>query len=179
MTDGKVRWRGRRWAIAAAAVALSGLPACGSTPADQPTAVNGDPSRSIAAAGTEAQPIDACALLSVGEVTQVIGAMGDSGPRAGDSGDGGSSCVWENPETYHSITIDIGSAGTAVGGTLPAESPYGQTEPGSDGIRFAAGGIAEFALRDRACEVQVVTKVTDNSDRSTAVQLIGLVRDRA
>ncbi|MDG4809719.1 hypothetical protein O7634_23460 [Micromonospora sp. WMMD1120] len=179
MTDGKVRRRGRWWAFAAAAVALGCLPACDSTPADRPAATGGDPSRPVASAGAEATSVDACALLSVEEVRQVIGAIGDGGPRAGDSGDGGSSCFWENPETYHSITIDIGRAGTAVGGNLPAESAYGRTEPGSDGIRFASGGIAEFALRDRACEIQVVTKVTDNSDRSTTVRLIGLVRDRA
>ncbi|WFE98979.1 hypothetical protein [Micromonospora sp. WMMD964] len=179
MMDGTIRRRGRWWVFAAAAVALGGLPACDSTPADRPAAAGGDPSPAVTAAGTEAKPIDACALLSADEVAQVIGTTGAGGPRAGDSGDGGSSCVWENPETYHSITIDIGSAGTAVGGDLPAESPYGQTEPGADGIRFASGGIAEFALRDRACEIQVVTRVTDNSDRSTAVRLIGLVRDRA
>ncbi|MDG9678537.1 hypothetical protein [Micromonospora sp. DH14] len=178
MTDGEVRAR-ERWARAAAAVMLSGVAACGSAPADRPAAVGGSPTGSTGAATVEAKPVDACALLSIDEVRQVIGATGATGPRAGDSGDGGSSCTWENPDTYHSITIDIGSPGTAVGGNLPAESAYGQTEPDSDGIRFASGGIAEFALRDRACEVQVVTKVTDNTDRSTAVRLIGLVRDRA
>ncbi|MEH0930409.1 DUF3558 family protein [Micromonospora sp. CPCC 205558] len=175
MTNGENRWRGRWWACAAAAVVLSGVAACGSTQAEQ-SAAGGDPPSSAGATEAEAKPVDACALLSLNEVRQVIGAIGDSGPQAGGSGDGGSSCAWENPDTYHSITIEIGSAGTAVGGNLPAESAYGPTEPGSDGIRFASGGVAEFALRDRACQIQVVTKVTD---RSTAARLIGLVRDRA
>ncbi|SCG58895.1 hypothetical protein [Micromonospora coxensis] len=180
MTDGEVRRRARWWrACAAAAVVISGAAACGSAPADQPAPGAGGPSGSTGAATVEARQVDACALLSTDEVTQVIGATGDRAPRAGDSGDGGSSCVWENPDTYHSITIDIGRPGTAVGGTLPAESAYGQTEPGPDGIRFASGNIAEFAVRDRACEIQVVTKVTDDTDQSTAIRLIGLVRDRA
>ncbi|MET7375804.1 DUF3558 family protein [Micromonospora arida] len=178
MTHGKVRWRGR-WLMSVAAVVLGGLTACGSTRANQPATADADPSRSVGAAGIEAKPVDACALLSIDEVTQVIGATGDSGPQAGSTNDGGSSCAWENPDTYHSITIKIGSPGTAVGGNLPIESAYGQTEPGSDGIRFASGGVAEFSLRDRACEIQVVTRVTDNTDRSTAVRLVGLVRDRA
>ncbi|MDG4781046.1 hypothetical protein O7614_15470 [Micromonospora sp. WMMD961] len=179
MTDAAARRQGRWWAYAATAVLISGAAACGSTPDDQPAAAGGDPSGPVGAAGVDAKPVDACALLSVDEVTQVIGATGDTGPRAGNSGDGGSSCAWENPDTYHSITVSIGSPGTAVGGNLPTESPYGTTEPGPDGIRFASGGIAEFALRDRSCEIQVVTKVTDDTDRSTAVRLVGLVRDRA
>ncbi|MGB2569270.1 hypothetical protein ACPFP2_12575 [Micromonospora citrea] len=179
MTDGEVRRRGRWWRACAAAVVISGAAACGSAPADQPAAAASDPSGSAGATAVEAKQVDACALLSIDEVTQVIGATGDTGPRVGNPGDGGSSCAWENPDTYHSITLDIGSPGTAVGGNLPAESAYGQTEPGPDGIRFASGGIAEFAVRDRACEIQVVTEVTDNTDQSTAVRLIGLVRDRA
>jgi hypothetical protein len=174
MTDTTGRGRRLRWLSAAVAV-ISTAAACGSTPREQPAAATG--AGSSASVAAEAKQVDACALLTAAEIKPVIGAE-DAEPDARTKGNGGSSCMWENPDTYHSITVEIGSPGTAVGGTLPAESAYGQTEPGPDGIRFASGGIAEFAVGDRACEIQVVTNVA-GADRSAAVRLIGLVRDRA
>ncbi|GAA4719297.1 hypothetical protein [Phytohabitans rumicis] len=178
MTD--VRGRGwRAWWLSAAAVAvMSAAAACGSTPAEQPARA-GDAAPASAGAAAEAKQVDVCALLTVDEVTQVIGAQGGTDPQARTKGNGGGSCVWENPDTYHSITVEIGGPGTAVTGKLPDESPYGQTEAGPDGIRFASGGIAEFVVRDRACEIQVVTNAAGTADRTTAVRLIGLVRGRA
>jgi hypothetical protein len=176
MTDGQVG--GRWWLTALAGAALTlAVAACGSTPADTPAATGSAPAGSADAVAADAKPVDACALLTADEVTQVIGAKGAAGPQARSDGDGGGSCMWEDPDTYHSITISIGSPGTAAGGELPKD-PYVQTEPGPNGIRFGSGGMAEFAVRDRACEIQVVTRVTDNSDRSTAIRLIGLVRGR-
>ncbi len=175
----------RRWALVttltlASALALS---ACGSdetpgadTPAGGGPAVPGVSDvpdlPDLPAGGTT---IDACSLLTAEEVTPVIGPNDGGAP---DGGIGDSSCSWENEETAHSITLRVGSAGTAASGALPAESDYGPTEPGPDGIRFAPGNVAEFVIGDRACEIQVVTSVTDDADRPTAVTLIGLVRDR-
>jgi hypothetical protein len=164
-------------ASAVGIAAIGAVAACGSTPASQPTAAAGAPPGS-AAAPAGAKAIDACALLTVDEIGQVIGAKGSNTPRSGSTRSGDNSCAWENPDTYHSITVSLGSPGTAVGGELSDESDYGQTEAGPDGIRFASGGIAEFTVDDRACEIQVVTAGTRDADRSTAVRLIGLVRDR-
>lgn len=118
--------------------------------------------------------VDACALLTDAEVTPLIGKNEGGKPGGGVAA---SSCEWQNPDTYSSITLDIGSAGTAPGGKLP-KSDFGKTEDGPDGIRFTQLNIAEFAIDDRACDIQVVTSVTDDSDRPTAIRLIGLVRGR-
>jgi hypothetical protein len=116
-----------------------------------------------------------CRLLTSEEVTAVIGA--NNGGRL-DPGIGTGSCSWRNDETYSSITVRIGRAGTAPGDRLPEPSDYGPTEPGPVGIRFAPGNVAEFAVDGRACDLQVVTDVTTDADRPTAVEMIGLVRDR-
>ncbi|MFY1696771.1 hypothetical protein [Solwaraspora sp. WMMA2101] len=165
-------WLTRRhhWLLAFAAVLLiPATAACGGAdPATQPA--DGQPP----AAGAEPDdvpPIDACTLLATDEITPLIGDHDDGEPS---SGPGGSACTWENPDTYHSVTVSIGDWGTAVGGQLP-ESPYGETEPGPDGIRFAAGGIAEFAVADRASEIQITSR---DLDRDTVVELIGLIRSR-
>ena len=118
---------------------------------------------------------DGCALLTPAEVTAVIGtARGDS--TNSSSGDFG--CNWENTDTSHSISLQIGSPGTAANRTLPAVSDYGPTEPGPDGIRFAPGNVAEFIIEDLTAEMSVITSLTDDKDRPTANRLIGLVRGR-
>jgi hypothetical protein len=175
MTDIPAPNRWRRLAVCAAALGLLlAAAACGSPAAedDPPTAGTGTTGAADAA---DTEPVDVCALLTADEVDPVIGTN-DGGRRSG--GDDGGSCVWENPETYHSVTVTIGDTGTAASGELPAESDYGTTEPGPDGIRFAPGNIAEFVADNRSCELQVVTSVTDETDRPTTVRLIGLVRQR-
>ena len=174
MTDGKVRWRGR-WLMGVAAVVLSGLTACGSTRANQPATAGADPSRSVGAAGIEAKPVDACALLSIS------GVRGDRGHgrqwpagrqhrrrrqllRLGEPG--------HLPLDHHQ---DQQPWHQPVGGNLPTESAYGQTEAGSDGIRFASGGVRIPC--GPACEIQVVAG-SPKPDRPR-VRLVGLVRDRA
>ena len=110
----------------------------------------------------DGKKVDACTLLTAAEVTTIIGPNDGGGP--GD-GVGESVCTWENAKNYHSITVSIGSFGTAADGRLPEDSAYGTTESGPDGIRFAPGNVAEFVVGNRACEIQVVTSVTSNSDR--------------
>ncbi|MEV8389001.1 MULTISPECIES: DUF3558 family protein [unclassified Streptomyces] len=117
-------------------------------------------------AAAPAKKVDACALLKPEEVTPIIGKNDGGRP---DAGVGESVCLWENPDTYHSITLSIGSPGTAV---------PGQSSSGPDGISFGSGNMAEFIIDDRACTLQVVTSVTDDSDRPTTTKLIGLIRPR-
>lgn len=126
--------------------------------------------------------IDACMLLTDDEITEITGphSGGKRSVAVGDPEPDGSWCSYENPETYHSVTIRISDDDTAPGGRLPEISDYGTTEPGPDGIRLASGGIAEFALGNRLCDVQVVTDPTDDSgDHQVAIMFIGLIRDRA
>nr|MDT0660614.1 hypothetical protein [Micromonospora sp. DSM 115978] len=177
-----VRGSLRRAGYVLAALLMITAAGCGSEPsdpgqtADPGGAAGPGPAATADVPASGAEAVDVCALLTTDEVTPVIGT--NDGGRGGDSGGDGGSCVWENPETYHSITVSIGDSGTAANGQLPAESDYGQTEPGPDGIRFAPGNIAEFVVGDRGCEIQVVTSVTDDSDRPDIVRLIGLVRER-
>ena len=155
--------------LAALSVAVVG---CSDDKDPPPPASAGSTGGAGQAAGGAVEEINVCTLLKADEVTPVIG------PNPGGEKEGERRCAWENPETSKSITLSIGAKGTAANGQLPAQSDYGDTEPGPDGIRFGQGNVAEFVVEDRACEIQVVTSVTDNSDRDTAVKLIGLIRGR-
>ncbi|GAB2948115.1 hypothetical protein GCM10027280_41070 [Micromonospora polyrhachis] len=157
------------------AAAAACTPTSGGAPTSDGAGAPGPAGATGPAASTSGPKVDACTLLTTAEVGPVIGPNGGGGP--GD-GVGESVCTWENPETYHSITVSIGRTGTAVGGNLPAQSDFGPTEPGPDGIRFGSGNVAEFVVGDRACQIQVVTSVTSESDRPTAIRLIGLIRSR-
>ncbi|WP_028931805.1 hypothetical protein [Pseudonocardia asaccharolytica] len=119
-------------------------------------------------------PVDACGLLTTAEVTELIS---DHEVR-GDPNLGAGSCTWRNGATYSSVSVSIGRSGSAAAGQLPAESVYGPTEPGPDGIRFAPGGVAEFVVDGHACDIQLVSNLAGEAERSTAVRLVGLVRGR-
>ena len=120
--------------------------------------------------------VDACALLEESEVEPYVGTTGP-----GEGGDG--TCAWENPESFESVTVTIGSPGTAVG-ELPEPSPSGDTEP-VDGVgdeaRYApATGTVEFVVDDRASELQLATPVTldDAAQQEGAIALTELVVGR-
>lgn len=151
---------------------VSTVAACGSEDAGTQASDDRAPSASAPKepdAAASAEKVDACTLLKPAEITPVIGKNDGGRP---DGGVGESVCLWENPDTYHSVTLSIGSPGTAASG----QSTSGADGP--DGIRFGSGNMAEFVVGDRACTLQVVTSVTDESDRPTAEKLIGLVRTR-
>jgi hypothetical protein len=117
-----------------------------------------------------------CTLLTPAEVTRVIDANDGGKPSGGP--DGGT-CTWENPQTYHSITVGIGESGTAANGALPPDEPGFETEPGPDGMRFHPGGMALFVVGNRACDVNVVAGGTDDQQRAAEVELAKLIRGRA
>ncbi|WP_300018494.1 hypothetical protein [Pseudonocardia sp.] len=123
-----------------------------------------------------ADAVDACALLSEAEVEALIGPNGGASPTTG-GGDGGG-CTWENPENYHSVTLDVGSSGTAAAGVLPPLDPaFGPEQPLGDGMRALAGAV-EFVAADRLCLVQVATNdTTAEGDEQAAVRLARQVRD--
>jgi hypothetical protein len=122
--------------------------------------------------------IGACALVSQEDVTTLIGVPVD-GVASGVGGRTG--CVWENPDTYESVTVDIGAPDTALNDTLPPLSERGfpevQSTPGPDGTRILAGAV-EFAAANRYNSVRVATPVTMTPDESiaAAVDLIGKIK---
>lgn len=176
----------QRWRIALVALLSTVLTVltvliagCGATVAGTASTVN-PLATGLAAAEQQARSmaepqggddVDACGLLTAAEIQQVIGQ--NSGPRGS-----GRTCTWENTDDYHSVTVDIGVTGSAVDGHLPDPMPGASTEDGPDGIRYSSGNVAEFLIGTRACQIQVVTSVTDNSDRPTMVRLIALIRQR-
>ena len=106
---------------------------------------------SIADPGDEtAPPVDVCSLITPEDVTALLGAT-----VAGKST--GYSCVWENPDNLESVSLELGSPGTAVNGTLPELGPEmsGLATPGPDGMRFMGPGSVQFAAGGRVNTVQV------------------------
>ncbi|MFF0763734.1 hypothetical protein ACFYWH_27435 [Streptomyces sp. NPDC003737] len=162
--------------IVSLALAASVCDSSSATPAAGDKTSGGRASAAATTAGDTKQgaTVDACTLLEPGEVTPIIGKNDGGRPT---SGVGDSVCGWENPDTYHSVTVSVGGPGTAASGQIKDE-PGVSSEPGPDGIRFLSGGVARFAAGDRDCQVQVVTGAGGDDDRSTAVKLVGLLRDR-
>jgi hypothetical protein len=148
------------FAVLAGALALAG---CG----DDEPAASGPAAQSSGPppAGT---PIDACTLVSAGDITKLLGK-----PIEGRSIGGRPqtpACTWENRDTYESVTVEIGNPGTAVNGTLPPPEP-GFPEvgtPGPDGMRFLASGMVEFPAAGRSNTVQVAVLALIGADADNA-----------
>ena len=149
-------------------VALIAAAGCGSSES-APTSGSASPAPATAEAGqAEDSAVDACGLLSSDEVGTLIGVTVDGVP----SGAGGrSACTWENPDTYESVTVDIGAPGTASDDTLPPLGEPGfpevESTPGPNGTRLVAGAV-EFAAGNRYNSVQVATPATMTADESIA-----------
>ena len=164
--------------LLAAAAALA-LPACSSDPDPAPAGTTAGPDTDLGAAEkkvTEGQggPVDACALLQPAEVQALVPGAPAKGEEQGTG-----YCTWEDPATSDSVTVRIGSTGTAIDGKLPAPDPDGPNpgyEDGPDGIRFSMGGtVAEFVAGTRACDVQVVN---GKDVRTALVGLVGTLKTR-
>jgi hypothetical protein len=164
-------------AVLIAAVCL-GIAGCGSSDSASPAVPGAAESTASAEPAGVAAAVDACALVSKEEVATLIGVTVDGVPN----GVGGrTGCVWENPDTYESVTVDIGAPDTALDDTLPPLSEPGFPEvastPGPDGTRILAGAV-EFAAANRYNSVQVATPVTMTPDESiaAAVDLIQKIK---
>jgi hypothetical protein len=147
--------------------ALTGA-GCGSSESSAPTSGTASPAPASADGRAEDSAVDACGLLSNDEVGALIGAAVDGVPSgAGER----SACTWENPDTYESVTVDIGAPGTASNDTLPPLGEPGFPEvgstPGPSGTRIVAGAV-EFAAGNRYNSVQVATPVTMTPEESVA-----------
>lgn len=129
------------------------------------------------AAGDSADAVDACALLSKEEVGALLGVTVDGVPNGIEAHTG---CVWENADTYESVSVDIGSPGTASDNTLPplGEPGFAEIEstPGPDGTRILMGAV-EFAAGNRYNSVHVVTNAMSSDESiAAAMDLIGKIK---
>lgn len=116
--------------------------------------------------------IDACSLLSAQDVSALLGVTVEGRPTSSDPDAPG--CIWENPDNYESISVEIGGPGSAVDNTLrPPEPGFPEVgRPGPDGMRFLGNGQVEFpaAFRDNAVQVAVLQMSADEAD-AAAVEL--------
>jgi len=157
----------------------SGSPSAVTPEGDGAAAMSAAESSAAAgSAGAAADAVDACALVSTDEVAELIGVAVDGVP----SGQGArTACVWENPDTYESVTVDIGAPDTAIDNTLPPLGEPGfpeiESTPGPEGTRVLAGAV-EFAAGNRYNSVQVATPVSMSPDESiaAAVELIQTIK---
>ncbi len=157
-----------RRGVAAAILALSAgvaCVACGSGDGSGESASSGS---AAPTGGAPAGSIDACALVSAEEIASLMGtptvgeATGDNPEMPG--------CIWENPDTFESVSVEIGSPNTAADDTLPPPQPgvSDPTTPGPDGMRFLGNGVVEFAAAERANTVQVAVNSLRGEDADNA-----------
>jgi hypothetical protein len=119
-----------------------------------------------------ATAIDACSLLVTADISALLGTAvtGRSTSNIHDA----YGCLWENPDNYESISLEVGSQGTAVNNTLSPPEPgfpeFGR--PGPGGMRFLGYGQVEFPAGGRANSVQVaVLSMSADQADSAAVEL--------
>jgi hypothetical protein len=173
-------------AAVAAALLLAG---CSSTIAGSAAPAGGNPSlpggiveaeqqgEDLVQGGAPDENFDVCALLSAAEAEAIVGP----GVKGTANDDVASTvCEWEDQDTYHSITLQIGQPGSAPGGKFPKWEPVlGEEPPTVDGTRSLSGGQVEFVAGDRDCTVQVVTAdLGGDKDTATALKLAKEVRGK-
>jgi hypothetical protein len=145
--------------------------ACGSGSDSSSSKTSGNASSS-AAASTSAGAIDGCSLLSPDDISALLGTTVQGKSTSTDPQM--PACTWENPESYESVSLEIGNPGTAPNNTLPPPEP-GFPEvgtPGPDGMRYLGGGQVEFPAGSRSNTVQVaVLKLSADDANAAAVDL--------
>jgi hypothetical protein len=175
--------------VPAAVAAVLLLTGCSSTVTGTPAPTGGNPSlpggiaeaeqqgEDLVEGGAPDENFDVCALLSDAEAEAIVGP----GVKGTANDDVASTvCEWEDQETYHSITLRIGTPGTAPGGKFaPWEPVLGEEPPTVDGTRSLSGGQVGFVAGDRDCTVQVVTAdLGGDKDTATALKLAKEVRGK-
>jgi hypothetical protein len=173
--------------VTAAAAAVLLLAGCSSTVAGSAAPTGGTASapggiaeaeqqgEDLVEGGAPDENFDVCALLPAAEMEEIVGP-GVTGTANDDVAS--TVCEWENQDSYHSVTLQIGQPGTAPGGEFrPWEPVLGEEPPTVDGTRSLLGGVVEFVAGDRDCSVQVVTADLGGSeDDATALELAKEVR---
>ena len=168
--------RRRLAAVLVFTAACCSLAGCGSKDesSENPSAPTG--SQETTAPAAVANAIDACSLLSADDVSTLLGTSVEGKPTGTDPSLAG--CIWENPTSYESISVEIGAPNTAANNTLPPPEP-GFPEvgtPGPDGMRFLGNGLVEFAAAGRSNTVQVaVLSMSGEAANAAAVELANKV----
>jgi hypothetical protein len=173
MTSGPTALAG--FAVAALLLAGCSTTVTGGTPS--PESKN-QPAAAGSAGGTEAgagPAIDVCSFFTSDDVARLIGSS--PAGKAQSTPGGGSSCTWQDTDTYSSLTVDIGDPDTAINGTLPAWDPAlgpERTLPG--GMRDINGSVEFVCGGTRLCSVQVVKEIQGDADQKTAIGLVDTIR---
>ena len=169
--------RRRLAAVLVFTAACCGLVGCGSTDEsgdENLSAPTG--SQEITVPAAVANAIDACSLLSAGDVSTLLGTSVEGKPTGTDPSLAG--CIWEHPTSYESVSVEIGAPNTAANNTLPPPEP-GFPEvgtPGPDGMRFLGNGLVEFAAAGRSNTVQIaVLSMSGDAANAAAVELANKV----
>ena len=153
--------------VLAAAFALAG---CAGS--DKGSTGTGAESPESAESGTPAAAIDACTLVSAEDIEKLLGTPIEGRPTGNRPDMPG--CIWENPDSYESVSVEIGAPDTAINGTLPPPEPGFPDvgTPGPDGMRMMGGGAVEFAAGKRRNNVQVaVVSMGGDAADNAAVDL--------
>jgi hypothetical protein len=122
--------------------------------------------------------IDACSLLSDEEAAEALG--GPIVERGPTSGVGESVCGWETEGDW-SVTVSVGSPGTAAGDEFEPPHLFGgeaQPVPGLEDAFDVGLGTVDFAAAGRHNSVQVVTPTADGGDVEAAGRLAGVLQER-
>jgi len=156
--------------VAAACLAVG---ACGTDSGSDAATASDSPGTSAATdASGSAAAIDACALLAPGDISALLGVTVEGRSTTTDPELPG--CVWKNPSSYESISLEIGNPETAINNTLRPPEP-GSPEmgtPGPDGMRFLGSGMVEFPAGGRSNTVQVaVLSMAGDEANAAAVEL--------
>jgi hypothetical protein len=143
---------------------------CGSSAEESQSSV----AHSLAPSSVSASAIDACSLLSADDVAALLNTTVEGQPTGG--GLAPSDCTWQNPTTYESVSVEIGTPGTVVNNTLPPPPPdlpeVATPTPGPDGMRFLGSGTVEFPASGRSNTVQVaVLRMSGDECNAAAVEL--------
>lgn len=147
-------------------LAIAGC-ASDSSPGSGETGV-AETSATAPAEAPSATAIDACSLIAAEDISALLGVTVEG--RSTSNTHDVYGCMWENPENYESISLEIGSQGTAVNNTLsPPEPGFPEVgRPGPDGMRFLGYGQVEFPAggRDNSVQVAVISMSADQADNA-------------
>lgn len=158
--------------LVAVGIALSlSVLGCGSDDTSEKASAPSVVTPTVAAPKTGANGValDACSMLSSADIASLIGTTVEGKSTSTDPD--APSCVWENPDTYTSVTLNIGSHDTAPNGTVP-EQPGLPTTPGPDGIEFYGPGAAVFVAGGRLNDLQVANGSSAQESNDAVVALI-------
>jgi hypothetical protein len=117
-----------------------------------------------------AKRMDACSMLSPQDISSLLGATVQGKPTTHSVVRSG--CTWEDKTSEESVTLELGTPGSAPHNTLAAPLPGFPEKTGPDGMRYIDFGAVKFAGGNRENTVQVaVIRLTPDQRNAAAVDL--------